>query len=215
LIIVLMIGNFSIFPYASPYLVSNVGLTEQQLPLIYIVGGALTLIAAPIVGRLADRYGKLRVYLLIAPISGVLMVVQTRLPPVNVWVAVAVCSGMMVSNVGRMIAAMAMATSSVTQKRRGAFLTANSSVQHVAGGVGAYVGGLIISEGPGGRIEHYGTVGLVGAGATAISLWLATRVRAAKDHEVSAESISMAAAAEAAVDVGEPLLGAAQETPEE
>ena len=62
-----MIGNFTVFPYVAPYLVANVGLTEKQLPLIYIAGGGLTLIAAPIVGRLADRYGKLRIYLMIAP----------------------------------------------------------------------------------------------------------------------------------------------------
>ena len=59
LIITLMVGSFTVFPYLSPYLVANVGMTEQQLPLVYIAGGALTLFAAPIIGRLADRYGKL------------------------------------------------------------------------------------------------------------------------------------------------------------
>ena len=62
-----MIGNFTVFPYVAPYFVANVGMTEQELPLIYIVGGGLTLIAAPIVGRLADRYGKLKIYRIIAP----------------------------------------------------------------------------------------------------------------------------------------------------
>ncbi len=49
-------------------------------------------------------------------------------------------------NVGRMIAAMAMVTSSVEPSRRGAFLSANSSLQHVASGFGAYLGGIIITE---------------------------------------------------------------------
>jgi predicted MFS family arabinose efflux permease len=116
----------------------------------------------------------------------------------------------MVSNVGRMIAAMAMVTSSVAPSRRGAFLSANSSLQHVASGVGAYLGGVIITEAPDGQIQNFGVVGWVAAVATVISLWLASRVRAAVDHEVSAETISLAAAAEAAVDAGEPMLNAAE-----
>ena len=109
----LMIGSFTVFPMLSPYLVANVGLTEHQLPLVYIAGGALTLFTAPVIGRLADRYGKLLVYCVIVPGSAVLMVVITHLPPVPVALAVAVFGALMMCNVGRMIAAMAMVTSSV------------------------------------------------------------------------------------------------------
>ncbi len=211
LIIVLMIGSFTVFPYISAYLVANVGLTEQQLPLIYIAGGGLTLIAAPIIGRLADRYGKLTVYRLIAPLSAIMLVVVTHLPRVSVAVAVSVFGAMMVCNVGRMIAAMAMVTGSVEPSRRGGFLSANSSVQHVASGLGASLGGLIITETADGRIEHFGTVGWIAGGATIFSLWLAGRVRPAAEQGVSAETISLAAAAEATVDAGEPMQNAAEE----
>ncbi|HEY4234521.1 MAG TPA: MFS transporter, partial [Lacipirellulaceae bacterium] len=210
LIMMLMIGSFTVFPYLSPYLVANVGMTEQQLPLVYIAGGALTLIAAPIVGRLADQYGKLLVFRLIIPLSVVMLLVITHLPPVHVLVAMAVFGGIMVFNVGRMIAAMAMITSCVEPRRRGAFLSANASVQHVSSGLGAYLGGLIVAESAEGKIEHFGTVGWVAAAATLSSLWLAGRVRIAGEgtsaaDTVSAEAISLAAAAEAAVDAGEPI----------
>ncbi|HEX4142083.1 MAG TPA: MFS transporter [Pirellulales bacterium] len=214
LIVVLAIGSFTVFPYVAPYLVANVGLTEKQLPLIYIAGGALTLIAAPIIGRLADRYGKLKIYRLIAPLSAVLLVMVTQLPRVGVLVAVSVFGGLMVCNAGRMIAAMAMVTGSVEPSRRGGFLSANSSVQHVASGLGAYLGGVIITETADGRIEHFGTVGWIAGAATIFSLWLAGRVRPAGQHPVSAETISLPAAAEAAVDAGEPLLNAAEEPAE-
>jgi len=109
-------------------------MSEQQLPLVYVAGGLLTLFAAPLIGRMADRYGKLIVYRLIAPMSATLLVVITHLPAVHVSVAIAVFGALMVSNVGRMVAAMAMVTSCVEPSRRGAFLSANSSVQHVASG---------------------------------------------------------------------------------
>lgn len=208
LVVTLMIGSFTVFPYLSPYLVSNVGMTEQQLPLVYIAGGGLTLIAAPIIGRLADRFGKLKIYRLIAPASAMLLLVVTHLPPVPAAVAVAIFGGLMVCNVGRMIAAMAMITGSVEPRRRGAFLSANSSVQHVAAGLGAYLGGIIVTQpAPTAPLERFGTVGWIAATATFASLWLAGRVRVIDQSPPSAEAISLAATAEATADAGEPILG--------
>jgi predicted MFS family arabinose efflux permease len=207
LIVALMIGSFTVFPYLSPYLVANVGMTEQQLPLVYIAGGGLTLFAAPIVGRLADRYGKLTVYRVLIPLSSLLLLVVTHLPPVPVVIAVAVFGALMVCNVGRMIAALAMVTGSVEPRRRGAFLSANSSVQHLASGLGAYLGGVIVSQSASGKIEHFGSVGWIAAAATMVSLWLAGRVRTVGNESIVAEAISLAAAAEATADVGEPIFG--------
>ncbi len=206
LIIMLMIGSFAVFPMLNPYLVNNVGLAEKQLPWVYVAGGALTLLTAPIVGRLADQYGKLPVYCAIAPGSAFLMLVITHLPPAPIQLVVMIFGGLMMCNVGRMIAAMAMVTSSVEPRRRGAFLSVNSSVQHVASGIGAYFGGAIVTQTAKGRIEHFGTVGWFGAICTLSTLWLASRVRIADQGDVSAESMSLAAAAEATVDAGEPML---------
>ena len=206
LIVTLMIGGFTVFPYLSPYLVANVGMREEQLPLVYIAGGALTLFSSPMIGRLADRYGKLTIYRLIVPGSALLLVVITHLPPVPVGIAVAVFGALMVCNTGRMIAAMAMVTSSVESSRRGSFLSANSSVQHVAAGLGAYLGGIIVTQSSTGQIEHFGTVGWIAAATTLASLWLAGRVQSVESTPLSAEAISLAAAAEASTDAGEPLM---------
>jgi DHA1 family inner membrane transport protein len=208
LITALMIGSFSVFPYVSTYFVSNVGLTESQLPLIYIAGGAFTLFSSPYIGRLADRIGRLAVYRMIAPISALLLLAITYLPQVPVIVAVIIFGALMVSNVGRMIAAMALITSSIAPQRRGGFLSANSSVQHVASGIAASLGGFIISESADGKIEHFGTVGWVAAAGTFISIWLASRIKPVNQTVVSAEKLSMIAAAEASVDAGEPLMDA-------
>lgn len=207
LTIFLTLGGFLVFPYISAFFVANVGMAEQELPAMYIVGGALTLIGAPIAGKLADRYGKLRMYRIIAPLSALLLFAVTSLPPVHVLVAATVFGSLMVSNVGRMIAAMAMITSSVEPRRRGGFMSANSSIQHIASGLGASLGGLIITQTPDGKFENFGTVGALAAASTLVTLWLAGRVRSPeRATAVSAESLSLAAAAEASVDAGEPLI---------
>lgn len=204
--VALMLGSFTVFPYVSKYFVANVGMTEQQLPIIYIVGGGLTLFAAPVIGKLADRFGKLFVYRIIAPVSALLMLAITHLPRVPVIVAVMVFGALMVSNVGRMIAAMAMITGSVEPHRRGGFMSANSSVQHIASGLAAYLGGLIVTEAADGRIESFGIVGWIAAICSLLTLWLAGRVRVGAASALTAEEISLAAAAEATADAPESMI---------
>jgi predicted MFS family arabinose efflux permease len=210
LIIVLMIAGFSVFPYVSAYFVANMRMTERQLPLIFIVGGAVTLLSSPMIGRLADRFGKLKIYRILSPLSALLFLAITHLPPVGVAVIVVVYGALMVCNVGRMVAAMALMTSSVEPHRRGGFLSANSSVQHIASGLAAYLGGAIISQSADGRLQNFGAVGWIAAASTLASIWLAGRIRVVDGPSVSAEEISLAAAAEASADAGEPLLGAVE-----
>jgi len=206
LVVMLMLAAFTVFPYVSPFLVSNVGLSEDQLPLMFIAGGVLTLFSAPLIGRLADRYGKLRVFRIVAPVSAIMTLSLTNLVPVPAAVAIAIMAGLMVCNTGRMVAAMAMITSSVSPQRRGGFLSANSSVQHLAIGFGSYVGGLIIAESPDGRLLHFPILGLLSAAATMVCLWLAGRIRpVTADHHISTNE-ALAAAAEAMYDGTEPVV---------
>ncbi|HEX3727938.1 MAG TPA: MFS transporter [Pirellulales bacterium] len=208
LIVTLMLGGFLVSPFVSPYLVSNVGMSESELPIIFVVAGALTLFTAPVVGRLSDRYGKLRLFRILAPMSAAIMVLVTNLPAASWLIAIGATSGLMVVNSGRMIPAMAMVTSSVAPQRRGGFMSANSSVQHMAAGLGAFLAGQIIHESADGRLEHFEIVGVLGAMVTLVSLWLAGRLRPADTSQHISPAQSIAAAAEATCDAGDPILGA-------
>jgi len=208
LIIALTCSGFLIFPYVSAYYVGNVGMSEQQLPWVYIAGGILTLVASPIIGRWADRAGKLFVFRVIAPLSALLMFAITHLQSAGIAFAIVVFGALMVCNVGRMIPAMAMVTASVAPRNRGAFLSANSSVQHIFGGVGAYVGGLMVQQaGEGAPLEGFESVGWLSAGIGLSSVWLAGRLRSSEHEDtISAAELALPAAAEATFDVGEPLV---------
>jgi predicted MFS family arabinose efflux permease len=179
LVVSLMFGTFLVVPFISPYLVANAGVRESDLPWIYVGGGALSLVTSPMVGRWADRSGKLHVYRWIAPCSALVMVILTNLPRAGLVIAVGLVSLLMVCNAGRMVAAMAMVTGSVEPRLRGGFMSAYSSVQHISCGIGSFVAGLILVEGPDGSLRRYWVVGLIGAALTLMSVWLASRLRPA------------------------------------
>jgi DHA1 family inner membrane transport protein len=208
LMAVLMIGSFAVIPYIGEYLVFNIGLSdEKELPLVYVVGGVLTLISSPIIGKLADRHGKLFMFRIIAPLSALMLVVITHLPPAHMFIAIAAVGALMICNTGRMIAAMAMITGSVEPRLRGGFMSANASMMHIACGIGSYLAGLIIvQQSETSPLENYGLVGWIGCATTLVSVWLAGRVRIIDAAAPSAEAIALAAAAEATADLGDPLM---------
>src|SRR5260221_13615877 len=97
----LMFAGFAIIPYLSPYFISHAGLTEGDLPYIYFFGGAATIISSRLIGKFADRYGKLRVFTVVALLSIAPMLVVTNLPPVSLPVAIVILSVFMVLLSGR------------------------------------------------------------------------------------------------------------------
>lgn len=175
----IMFGAFSVIPFLSLYLVGNVGVTETDLTWVYVVGGALTLVGAPLIGRLADQFGKLRVYRIVAATAAVLMLIATILPRVSLLIAVSVSGVLMLCNAGRMGTGMAIVTGSVPQRKRGGFMSANSAVQHLASGAGSYLGGVIIITRADHSLGRFGWVGVVGMSSTLLSLWLVGLIRSA------------------------------------
>jgi len=206
LIITVMLGSFAVIPYVSTYLVRNVGIDEKtQLMWVFVAGGACTLVTAPLAGRLADRFGRLWVYRLIAPASAALMLVITHLPRVGLPLAAATVAGLMVANSSRMVAAMALVNDSVEPRLRGGFMTANSSLQHMASGLGVHVASLILAETADGELAHYGVVGLLGAVTTLASIGVAALVRPLRPPHPITVAESVAAAAEVTADADELL----------
>jgi predicted MFS family arabinose efflux permease len=172
----LMFGGFTIIPFLSPYIVSNLKLAESQLSLFYLCGGACTFLTSQVIGRLADRFGKRRVYSMLAISSLVPILVVTHLPPVSLGVALIWMTVFMVLVSGRFVPAMALITGSTTPAHRGSFMSVNASVQQATAGSAAMVAGAFLVQEGNGPIVGYGTVGLLASAFTLLSLWAAARI---------------------------------------
>jgi predicted MFS family arabinose efflux permease len=179
--VALMFAGFTVIPFIAPYNVANVGVAERDLAVIYFSGGLATLVTAQVIGRLADRHGKPRVFTFVALVSIVPILVTTHLPrlPLPAVVAVAVLFFVFVS--GRFGPAMAIVSGSVEPRLRGAFMSFNASIQQLGSGLAATVAGLIVGRAPDGTLTGFGTVGWLAAACTLLCVWLAHRIRIVGD----------------------------------
>lgn len=173
----IMFSGFSVIPYITIYVVSNVEIAQEHIPLIYLAGGSATFFTAHLIGRFADTHGKVRAYRLIALCSLVPLFVQTHLGPVPLWVLIFISTIFFIFVPGRMVPAMAIVTSAVQPRLRGTFLSMTGAVQQLAAGTAAYVGGLIIAQDAAGHIVRYNWVGYLAIAATLVAIGFVGRIR--------------------------------------
>ncbi|WP_186258079.1 MFS transporter [Burkholderia gladioli] len=171
---VMMSGHMLVIPFISPMLVANHGVQPQQLSWLYMAGGAATLLTSRWIGRLSDRYGKRQMFRVTAVVSMLPVLLVTHLPAMPFVVLIAFFGFFMVAMSGRMVPMQALLTTVPEPARRGAFLSANSAVQALGMGIGAWVGGLLLANGPNGTIVGYGSNGWLAVVMTLITIvWVA------------------------------------------
>ena len=182
----LVFSGSCVIPFMAPSMVANVGLTEAQLPLIYLAGGLATLLNNPLLGRLTDRFDKLHVLAIVSLGAAAVVLFLTRMTSASVVVAMAMTALFMVAMSGRFSPAMAMLTNAVDARYRGGFMSVNAAVQQAAGGLANVVAGLLVTRGPGGHLVGYSRVGLLSIACLGLTVFLAARVRAVAPHAARA-----------------------------
>ena len=173
----LMFSGFTITPYISQYLVSNVGLSESNLPYTFLSGGLFTLVTTILIGRLSDKMGKFPVFVGMVGVSILPIFLLTHLGRVGLTSSLVVSTLYMISMSGRMIPAMALLTSSASPQHRGGFMSLNSAIQQMALGASSFIGGLIITKTASGQLAHYDLAGYVAICSALISVPLARRLK--------------------------------------
>jgi len=158
----LSLGGFMMMPRGSAFAVNNLHVTYEQLPLLFMVSGLASLVVMPLVGRISDKLSKVKIFTVAAVSMMVIIVVYTNLTPVPFVYILILNVLMMTAIMSRIVPAMALVSALPKMQDRGAFMSINSSLQQIAGGIAAGVGGLIVvQETQTSPLRHYNTLGYV------------------------------------------------------
>jgi predicted MFS family arabinose efflux permease len=174
---VMVLGHFSIIPLLSPHLVGDLALPEKYLSLVYMIGGALSVVTAPYVGRLADRHGRQRVFTCMVIAASVVILAIANAGPLPVWGTLALAGLFFVFASGRFVPGQAIVTLAVPSSRRGSFLSLSSCARDLASGLSSTVGGWIVTKQPDGHLANFNWLGWIAVAAGLLSIALARTVR--------------------------------------
>jgi predicted MFS family arabinose efflux permease len=168
----LSVGGFMLMPFMSVFMVHNMGLRIDRLPLVYMITGAFSIVSGPLIGRASDAVGKFNVFAFGCAVTMVMVVIYTHLQVTPLWVLCVVIVLLQVGIFSRMISASALMSAVPAASDRGAYMSISSSLQQVSGGLAAVVAGLIVVQAPDGTVLHFDTLGYLLVCTTLVSLIL-------------------------------------------
>ena len=158
----LSMGGFMMMPWGSAFAVNNLHVSYEQLPLLFMASGIAALIIMPLIGKLSDKIDKVKIFTVAALSMMVIIVIYTNLPPVPFFLIITLNILMMTAIMSRIVPAMALVSALPKMQDRGAFMSINSSLQQIAGGIAAAVGGMIVvQKTKTSPLQHYDILGYV------------------------------------------------------
>jgi len=173
----LSMGGFMIMPFASDFTVNNIGISIDKLPIIYTCTGLSSIIIMPLIGRISDKIDKFKLFTIGSVIASVMVLIYTNLSHVPLWEIIVVNMIMFMGIMSRMVPATALNSAVPDMADRGAYMSINSSLQQMAGGLAAIVAGFIVikpdSNSP---LQNFNIVGYIMVAFVALCVFLVYRV---------------------------------------
>jgi predicted MFS family arabinose efflux permease len=181
-------GGFMLMPFGSAFSTNNLGLTLNQLPLVYGVTGLFSIATGPLIGKLSDQLGKFKVFVWGSLVAIIMVAIYTPLGVTPLWIIIAISVVMFTGVSSRMISSSALVSAIPAPQDRGAFMSINSSVQQISGGIASAIAGTIVIQGSSGLLEGYPVLGYVVISSMLVTIgmmyWIDRHVKAIKASEV-------------------------------
>lgn len=176
-IALLSVGGFMLQPFSSAFLVNNIGITQEELPLVFFFTGLSVLFIMPVIGKLSDRVSKFRLFSAGSFITIVTVLIYTNLGPTPLWEIIIINMIMFMGVMSRMVPSTTLNTAVPGMQDRGAYMAITSSLQQISGGIAAVCAGFIVhQETKTSPLENYPVLGIVIAAVTVLSIFLIWRV---------------------------------------
>ena len=140
------LGGYLMMPWGSAFAVNNVGIAQDDLPLMFMIVGLITFAVMPLIGFISDRINKFTIFTGASILMAFSILIYSHLQQTSFFILVVVNGLMMMGIMARMIPSQALTASLPEMQDRGAFMSINSSLQQMAGGIAAMVGGTIVLQ---------------------------------------------------------------------
>jgi predicted MFS family arabinose efflux permease len=156
-----MASGFMLMPFGTAFGIHNLGLTMEQLPMLFLVTGLFTIVIGPLAGKFSDAIGKYRLFIIATVANAIVVVIYTHLGITPFWLACAASVAIWVTSTARMIPASALVTAIPEPEDRGAYMSLNSATIQISCGIATVVAGLIVTQPADGKLSHYDVLGYV------------------------------------------------------
>ena len=171
------LGGYLMMPWGSAFAVNNVGIASDELPLMFMIVGLITFAAMPLIGFISDRVNKFTIFTGASVLMVFSVLIYSQLQQTSLFILIVVNGFMMVGIMARMIPSQALTASLPEMQDRGAFMSINSSLQQMAGGIAAMVGGMIVlQKSETSPLERFDLLGYLVIAIILINIFLTHRV---------------------------------------
>ncbi len=186
----LSIGGFMMMPFGSAFAINNLKLTNEQLPMLFMVSGIASLVIMPLIGKVSDKMDKFRVFTIATTWMCVMVVIYTNLGPSALWLVILLNVLMMSGVMARIIPSSALVSAVPAMADRGAFMSINASLQQIAGGIAAAFAGIIVVQtDKTSPLQHYNTLGYIIVAISILSMYMLFRVSAMEKDTLKEEKL--------------------------
>ena len=171
------LGGYFMMPWGSAFAVNNVGLSQNELPYLFMIVGVSTFLTMPLIGLLADKINKFQLFMSASFVMIAAVLIYVQLGQTTMFILILVNIFMMGGIMARMVPSQALTSSVPKLHDRGAFMSINSSLQQIAGGIAAIIGGKIVWQAnPNAPLMNFDVLGYVVVGVIIINIYLTRRV---------------------------------------
>lgn len=164
-------------PFISIFLVNNLRLSQQDVPIVFMVTGISAFLIMPLVGRLSDRFDKFKIFLIGSVATIILFPIYTQLPLVPFWVILFLNVSLFAVTMSRMGPFQALNSMIPEPASRGAYMSVSSSLQQMAGGLGIVIaGGIVYQQTASSPLQNFNFLGYLAAILSLVAIFLVYRV---------------------------------------
>jgi multidrug resistance protein len=185
--ILLATGGFMLMPFGSDFAVKNLKIDPNSLTFLYMITGVFTFASSFLAGMLSDKVGKMVMFTFGTVLSISIVIIYTNLGVTPILYVILLNIILFIGINSRIVPAQALLTSVPSAQDRGAFMSLNSAIQYLSGGISASIAGMIVYKDASGYIHNYPIIGYVVTGTSLTALILMFRLNSLLKREPAKE----------------------------